>query len=139
MPDPFDDLQKLKSLKKNWDGQGGLPPTPRAINAAIDFIDNFLHPAFRSRIKVVALNNGGLCLWCFEDQTTRGDVEIHFTPNGHIRSFVVVASFECGPESHGHFKKMMHDLKGEDGKIDFEKAKDLIGDTTNTVPGSGER
>ena len=43
------------------------------------------------------------------------------------------------PESHGDFKKMMHDLSDEDGKIDTKKMEDLIGDTTNDAPGSGER
>ena len=45
---------------------------------------------------------------------------------------------ELQPESHGDFKKMMHDLSDEHGKIDKEKVAKLIGDTTNTA-GSGER
>ncbi len=42
-------------------------------------------------------------------------------------------------DASGPLKKMLNDLSDNQGKIDFEKAKDLIGDTTNTVPGSSER
>jgi hypothetical protein len=76
----FEQIDKLRELKEDWDSYGGQPITEEAIAAAKDFVGRF---------KALPTTGGGIAFDVTFGQTNRGgfNIEVMFGSDGSVAEF----------------------------------------------------